>query len=167
MIDKIQKETIYLDTQDDLKTALACFKVNKISHVPVVAGAKLVGMLSKTDVVEYLYEQSENLSGEPFNNILADIKVKQVMVQPVVKVGVNDSFDLIMEKLFDHKIGSVVVVEGEKVVGIATDKDVMAFLVSKRQEDLSFTEKFGLHLVQWLEQNGIFRISKFLGDIGV
>ncbi len=163
-----QDNVVYVDMGDDLKTILTCFKVNGISHVPVMGENKLVGMISKTDVVEYLYNKSDDLSGLTFQETLSEVKAAQVMVQPLIEASTSDSQKTICEKLFDHEVGSVVIRDDQgKIAGIVTDKDMLQYFLNNSQDDPSFTESLGGQLVQWMDQNGILRFSKALSDIGI
>lgn len=159
---------VFVNTQDDLHTVLSCFKINKISHVPVKDESKLVGIISKTDVVEYLYDHQEDLGTESFASALKKIKAKEVMMQPLVKARTSDTQMFIMEKLIDHDISSVVLQDDDgKLAGIVTDKDMLHYLLRDKESSMSFTDKLGGHIVQWMDQNGILRISKALSDIGI
>ena len=158
---------IYLDKNDDLKTVLACFKVNKISHIPIVSDSRVIGMVSKTDVVEYLYQVLPEREGEAFGSVAQSIKVKELMIQPVVEAEVNDSQAQILEKLSDHQVGSVILKKEGKVAGIVTEKDMVRYMAGNFDSSISFAEKVGLDIVEWLDQHGLLRVSRMLADIGI
>ena len=161
------ESVVYLNADDDLQAVLACFKVNKISHVPVMSEDKLIGIVSKTDVVEHLYEAIEKKSGELYKDILNETKVKELMIQPIIEAKVNDSQLTILEKLISHKVGSVVLKNDEGIAGIVTERDMLCYIAKELEGSLSLSEKLGIHIVQWLERNGLFRVSQMLADIGI
>ena len=161
------KGIVYLDLDDDLQSVLSCFKVNNISHVPVLSGNKVIGMVSKTDVVEFFYEAIEKRSGETYQDLLQSVRVKELMVQPVIDADVNDTQMTVLEKLLNHEVGSVLLKNEGEIIGIVTEKDMIRFLAKEVESDLSFSEKLGMHLVQWLDKNGLIRISRMLSDIGI
>lgn len=161
------KDMIYLEMNDDLKSILSCFKINKISHIPVVSDNKVVGMVSKTDVVEYLHRVLPDRTGEAFGSLVRTIKVKEVMIQPIVEAQVGDSQAHIIEKLFNHQVGSVVLKKGDDVMGIVTEKDMLGYLVGEQDLSISFTEKLGLEIVEWLDKHGVIKVSRMLADIGI
>ena len=159
---------IYVSTEDDLKTILTCFKVNRISHVPIMNENKIVGIISKTDVVEYLHNNYEELDSQTFSTISHNVKAKELMIQPLVEASVDDTEMFLLEKLLSHQVSSVVIKNNDgHIAGIVTEKDMLKYLTGKKEQELSFTEKLGLHTVQWLNKNGIVRISKALADIGI
>jgi predicted transcriptional regulator len=165
-----QKEQgiVYVTTDDDLKTVLSCFKINNISHVPVMSEQKLVGIISKTDVVEYLYNNQENWAGQSFDSTMQSILAKELMVQPLIEARTSDPQQVIIEKLLSHQVGSVVIRDDSgKMAGIVTEKDMLQYLVNNQDSDVSLTENLGGQLVQWMDQHGILRISKALADIGI
>ncbi len=159
---------VYVSTDDDLKTVLSCFQVNQISHVPVMSENKLVGMISKTDVVEYLYNNGEKFDSQSFAETMQSIKAKELMVQPLIEAKTSDSQMTIMEMLFDHQVSSVVIRdENGKMAGIVTEKDLLQYLMKNQKDETSLTDSLAGQLVQWMDQNGILRISKALSDIGI
>jgi CBS domain-containing protein len=159
---------IFVDINDDLQTILSCFKHNQISHVPVTSDQKLVGMISKTDVVEYLYDQHQEKAGLSFEDFLKNTQAKELMMQPLIEAKTADTQMMILEKLLTHEVSSVVIRnEDNKVAGIVTDKDMLRYLTKDKEENMSFSEKLSLHLAQWLENHGIIRVSKALSDIGI
>ncbi len=163
-----QDGVIFVNTDDDMQTVLNCFKNNKISHVPVMNETKLVGMISKTDVVEYLCDHDEDFGSQSYSEILQTVKAKQMMVQPLVVAKTTDSERTLLETLVDHKVSSVILKdENDKLAGIVTDKDMLAYLFKNTDEELSFGERMGLEMAQWLNDNGVVRISKALSDIGI
>lgn len=161
------KDVVFVNLDDDLQSVLSCFKTNKISHVPVLTEKKVVGMVSKTDVVEFLYEAIEKRSGEVYLSLLQSVKVRELMIQPIVAAKVEDSLMVVLEKLLDHEVGSVVLKKENEILGIVTERDMIRMLAKEVEENLSFTEKLGLHVVQWLDRNGIIRISRMLSEIGI
>lgn len=163
----ISKNLIHVTKSDDLKTVLACFKVNKISHIPVIENSRIVGMISKTDVVESLYDNFEDLSQESFDSICHNTFVRELMIQPVIVAQVKETEMQILNKLISHEVGSIIIKDGDEVVGIVTEKDLVKYLCQITENTMSFSDKLGNQLVQWMEKNGLFKISKALSDIGI
>lgn len=161
------KDVVFVNLDDDLQSVLGCFKANKISHVPVLTEKKVVGMVSKTDVVEFLYEAIEKRSGEAYLSLLQSVKVRELMIQPIIVAKVEDSQMTILEKLLDHEVGSVVLKKENDILGIVTERDMIRMLAKEVEGSLTFTEKMGMHLVQWLDRNGLIRISRMLSEIGI
>ena len=159
---------IYVSSNDDLKTVLSCFKVNRISHIPVMNNNEFIGMISKTDVVEFLHDNIEELNPQTFSELVQNTKAKQLMIQPLVEATTDDTEMTLLEKLLSHQVSSVIIKnDTNAVVGIVTEKDMLKYLTRKTEQNLSFGEKLGLHVVQWLDKNGIIKASRVLADIGI
>ena len=52
------------------------------------------------------------------------MKIKDIMSREVVSLNANDSVEHAAEKMRNYNIGSVPVCDGEKVIGIITDRDI-------------------------------------------
>ncbi len=161
------KNFVYLSPNDDLKSLLACFHVNKISHVPIFNDKKFVGLVSKTDVTDYLYQSLEKNPSSTLLELSKRLLVKEMMVQPVVTASIDTDEMEILNQLYNHNVSSVVIKDGDKVVGIVTEKDLIKYLAQNQNQNPDFTEKLSHNLVQWMDEHGIFQVSKFLSDIGI
>ena len=161
-------EVIILERNDDLKTLLSCFSHNSISHVPIVEEGRLIGMVSKTDVTDFLARKEVQDRNESFSELLKNVKVKEVMIQPVVKAEVTESRKELLGKLVDHQVGSVVLTQDGRVAGIVTEKDLLQYFdASFGDEEESATESFISQVNAWMHNHGVTHISKALSDIGI
>lgn len=95
---------------------------NKIDSLPVVKGEKLVGIVTPTDLLELLLACREKLDG--------------VMSRPVITVLPSDRIVHARRLMLDNGIGRVVVAEGDEVVGILSQRDLMiAFGMFRKAAD--------------------------------
>lgn len=87
---------------------------SKIRHLPVLDGGKLVGMLTERDLrlVESLKDVDPKV-----------VKVEDAMSTNVYAVGPEAPLDEVAREMAEHKYGSVVVLQNNKVVGIFTTVD--------------------------------------------
>ena len=83
-----------------LAHAHAVMREFRIRHLPVLVGGKLVGMVTDRDPVE------------------------DAMVTDVYSVDPETPVDEVVREMAQHKYGSVVVMQNQKVVGIFTTVDV-------------------------------------------
>lgn len=58
------------------------------------------------------------------------VLVRDIMNSPVITAGPNDNVVDIASKMKEHNIGSVIITENEKPVGIVTDWDVVSVVAS-------------------------------------
>jgi acetoin utilization protein AcuB len=104
-----------IGVEQTLSRALAMMQEHHIRHLPVLHGGKLVGILTERDL-----RLVESLAGvDP-----ATVKVEDAMATVVYSVAPDASLDEVVGTMGEHKYGSAVVMQNQKVVGIFTTVDV-------------------------------------------
>lgn len=98
-----------------LSKAHAMMREHSIRHLPVLTGGKLVGVLTDRDL--RLVESLKDV--DP-----AKLMVEEAMTSDVFVVEPDMSLDEVVGTMGSKKIGSVVVMQNQKVVGIFTTVDV-------------------------------------------
>ena len=63
-------------------------------------------------------------------NMTTRVLVRDIMNSPVITAGPSDNVVDIASKMKEHNIGSVIIIENEKPVGIVTDWDVVSVVAS-------------------------------------
>lgn len=98
-----------------LAHAHAVMREHRIRHLPVLVGGKLVGMVTDRDLrfIEALRDVDP-----------AKVTVEDAMVTDVYSVDPETPVDEVVREMAQHKYGSVVVMQNQKVVGIFTTVDV-------------------------------------------
>jgi CBS domain-containing protein len=70
-------------------------------------------------------------------NMTTRVLVRDIMNSPVITAGPSDSVVDIASKMKEHNIGSVIITENEKPIGIVTDWDVVSKVVGSNLEPSS------------------------------
>jgi acetoin utilization protein AcuB len=91
----------------------------KIRHLPVLRGGELVGMLTERDLA--LIETLKDVDA-------SQITTEDAMSGNVFSVSPDAPLDQVVSEMASKKIGSAVVVQNRKVVGILTSVDVCSAL---------------------------------------
>ena len=99
-----------------LERAHALMRAEQIRHLPVVDGAQLVGVVSQRDL-----HLIETLGGVD----VREVRVEEAMSSHPYVVAPNAPLDEVVAELAERKIGSAVVVQNAKVVGIFSTVDAM------------------------------------------
>jgi acetoin utilization protein AcuB len=94
------------------------------NRLPVVDKGKLVGLLSRHRVDSATPTVATSLSVWEINYLLAKITVGEVMSKNIVVVTPQMSVEQGVQMAQNRKVGSLIVVEDGKVVGIVTTNDI-------------------------------------------
>lgn len=125
------KNVIKLNLKDDLTKAEALFKKNKIRHIPVVNGNRIIGMLSYTDLLRISFvdavDDDEVIDATVYNLFT----VEQVMAKNLVTVSPETTIKEAAEILSSKEFHALPVVLGDLLVGIVTTTDLIKYLIDQ------------------------------------
>jgi len=126
------QNVIKLHLTDDLTRAEKLFKHNKIRHIPVVDGNKIVGMLSYTDLlrisfVDAVDDESDTVDAMVYNMFT----VEQVMAKKLVTISPDTTIRETAEILSKQEFHALPVCVGELLVGIVTTTDLIKYLLNQ------------------------------------
>jgi acetoin utilization protein AcuB len=126
--DMMTKNPITVDSETLVVDAQKIMKENNIRRLPVVDKGKLLGMVTKHDLLEASPSPATSLSVHELNYLLSKMKVKEIMKKNPVTLTPDTPFEEALKIGQEKKIGSFPVVENGKLVGIATESDIVRFL---------------------------------------
>jgi CBS domain-containing membrane protein len=128
------KNVIKLNLQDDLTKAESLFKKNKIRHIPVVNGSKIIGMLSYTDLLRISFvdavdddEEEEVIDATVYNMFT----VEQVMAKNLVTISPETTIKEAAEILANREFHALPICEDDLLVGIVTTTDLIKYLIEQ------------------------------------
>ena len=90
-----------------------------VRHLPVLDGGRLAGLLSERDLL--LVESMPTVHP-------ASVKVEEAMAQDVFAVGPDEPVADVAGTMVDRKIGSAVVIDDQRVIGVFTTVDALQAL---------------------------------------
>ncbi len=115
----LRKDVVVINKDSPIKDAIKILAKGSFRRLPVMDGDKLVGIVTTTDIIQ------ANLSfGQPFSQIL-DIIVEEIMIPNPIFVDVKDSLECAVKIMCQRNIGSILVMEGESLRGIITERDIL------------------------------------------
>ena len=118
---------ITLSPSATLAEARTLMHENRIHHLPVLDGDKLVGLISLTNVLaatdSFLRDDGSRIHAN-------EIGISDAMVTDVATVDVSASLRHAALFLEKHKIGCLPVMDNHELVGIITDTDFVAVAIN-------------------------------------
>jgi len=101
----------------------------RIRHLLVANGPKLVGIITDRDIRLNLPSPATSLSVWEINYLLARLTVASTMTKNVVTVGPRQQAREAAQLMLDRRIGALPVVDGDGLVGIITETDLLRAFV--------------------------------------
>lgn len=126
--DVMTKNPITVDSGTLVLDAQKIMRENNIRRLPVVDKGKLVGIVTQHDLLLAAPSPATSLSIHELNYLLARMKVKEIMKKDPVTVSPDTPFEEALRIGQEKKVGSFPVVDKGKLVGIATESDLVRFL---------------------------------------
>ena len=126
--DMMTKNPVTVDSETLVMDAQKIMKENNVRRLPVVDKGKLLGIVTKHDILEASPSPATSLSVHELNYLLSKMKVKEIMKKNPLTLTPDTPFEEALKIGQEKKIGSFPVVENGKLVGIATESDIVRFL---------------------------------------
>jgi len=159
---RMMRSPVFLDEDDSMKTAMDTLKDREIRHLPVLkGGAKLVGILTETDIKQASPSPATALEIREVYYLLDKIKVKQIMTKRPYTISPTAPIEEAAMVMRDKKIGCLPVLEEGRLVGILTETDILdAFIESMGVRGPGHR----IELVLPTMGRGLFEVLKLLKD---
>jgi acetoin utilization protein AcuB len=168
LIQDIMQTKVVTATPDlPLMKVLRLLQGRGFRHVPVVQGDALVGIISDRDVKQSMVSAATSAEGRELDRLLERLTAGQIMTRPVRTIGPMFTVEDAVKLMVTHRISAVPVTEGDRLVGLVTETDVLHLFArvmgvlepSSRVEVLVRHEERGLgDVVRVVEDSGA-RIS--------
>lgn len=110
--------------------ALSLMREKKIRRLPVMKKGKLVGIVVEKDLLSSQPSPATTLSIHEMYTLLEQLKVGQFMTSPVVTITPQCPMEAAAGIMIDRKIGSLPVMDDDKLVGIITETDIFKAFVN-------------------------------------
>lgn len=123
--DIMQTQVVTVTPTDSVAEALRRTKAGRFRHLPVVEGERLVGVVSDRD----LRASAPALVAEEVRTLLEQTPVETVMHAQVIVAHPLDPVEEAARLMYEHKIGCLPVISGDRLVGIVTETDVLRWFV--------------------------------------
>ncbi len=130
---RMKRDPITVDVKTGINDALKLLQTHRIRHLPVMDGKRMVGIITDRDIRRVLPSPATSLEIHELHYLLDKLQVGEVMTKKVVTVNPQTTLEEAAKLLLDYRIGGLPVLEGNELVGIITETDILeAFLEEKR-----------------------------------
>jgi CBS domain-containing protein len=119
----MSEEIITIDKDQNLSDALKLLRKHNVSRLPVTNNKELVGIISERDI-------ANKLGSSKYESMPASrLHISSVMVKDVFTVPQTMQLDEVASLMLEKGIGSVPVMDDEKMVGIVSKADFVTLAV--------------------------------------
>jgi acetoin utilization protein AcuB len=143
--------------------ALAMFKKEHIGRAPVIKDGKLLGIITKNDLLNASPSPATTLSVWEMNYLMSKVTVKQVMTKKVITIEVDTPIEEAARVMVDAKISGMPVTREGKIVGMITETDLFKVFL-----ELMGAREKGIRVSVLAEDKPgqIAKVSKLITDAG-
>jgi len=161
--ENMQKNPITISPEASFYEARAIIRDKGIRHLPVVdKDHRLVGLVTDNDIRGAAPSDATSLSVHELHYLLGKLRVSAFMTpkNKLITITPETIIERAAQLLHEHKVGCLPVVEGDKLIGIITETDILSHFV-----DLFGLNKMGTRLTIALEDkpgqlHGILEVIK-------
>ncbi len=122
--DYMSADPITIEPNDSVGDALELLKDHAIRRLPVVSKGRLVGLVTKTDLIKASPSPATSLSIHEINYLYPKIKIRDIMTKEVVTIGPGAAIEEAAVTMRENKFGTLVVAEKGALVGLITESDL-------------------------------------------
>lgn len=123
--DIMQTKLVTATPDTSLMKVLRLLQGRGFRHVPVVEDGKLVGIISDRDVKQSIASAATSAEGPERDQLVDRLTAGQIMTHPVRTIGPMFTVEDAVKLMITHRISAVPVTEGERLVGLVTETDVL------------------------------------------
>lgn len=116
-----------------------------VRTVPVVGDSgKIVGIIGMREIIDNNWKNDNKVVGDLSKSKKAQLNVESVCTTVAHTVKWDDDLDSAVKLMSEYKISTLPVVEGDELVGILTQYDIIELISACRERDFLFVQISGL-----------------------
>jgi CBS domain-containing protein len=133
--DIMGRNVVTISASERMSTVEDIMTLGHVRHMPVVQGGKLVGVVSERDLLRASLSVLSEHRGAERRAFLHVVEIARVMSTPPIVIGPDASVDEAALVMAEKKIGCLPVVEGDELVGMVTETDVLRCLAGVEPQE--------------------------------
>lgn len=152
--DLMQTDVVTVGANRPLGELEEVFLRHRIHGAPVVDGGRLVGIVSRSDVVRQLKLEEQRIAAsafylEPFDadesraedqarvleaaaSRVGKLRVRDMMIDDLICVAPDASLAAVARRMLERRIHRILVTEGDRLLGIVTSLDLVQLFADGR-----------------------------------
>jgi acetoin utilization protein AcuB len=127
--DVMQTKLVTVTPETTLPEAIRLTGQRGVRHLPVLEGERLVGILSDRDLKRAMASPATSLEAHELRYLLDHLRVGEIMTRAVIRIGPMFPIEDAARTMVMEKIGALPVTDGERLVGLVTETDVLRLFV--------------------------------------
>ena len=125
--DIMQVKIVTISAGDTLSTLEDIMTLGRVRHMPVVHRGVLVGVVSERDLLRASLSNLTEFGTEQRRAFLQVVEITRVMSAPPIVIAPDATVEEAARVLADRKIGCLPVLDGQTLVGLVTETDVLRY----------------------------------------
>jgi acetoin utilization protein AcuB len=128
----MSRNVITIEPTASCRDAVTVMTREKIRHLPVVGPDGVMGgIITDRDLRHHLFrpEVFSSVGAVPVEQLLSEVPVERIMSRPVVSISPDEPLDRAAHVMREHRLGSLPVVDHDRLVGILTETDLLRQIV--------------------------------------
>jgi CBS domain-containing protein len=124
----MSKNIEVVDRNDNLRAIEERMATKQLRHLPVLEQGEVVGVVSQRDLFKAAMSSAMGYGEKAQQAYLQSVRVKEIMVYPVVTVSPDTSVAAAADMMINRGIGCLPVIDNQQLVGIVTKTDLLRYL---------------------------------------
>jgi CBS domain-containing protein len=124
----MSKNIEVVDRNDNLRTVEERMATKQLRHLPVLEQGEIVGIVTQRDLFKATMSSTMGYGEKAQQAYLQSVRVKEIMVYPVVTVSPDISVAAAAEMMINKGIGCLPVVDDHQLIGVVTKTDLLRCL---------------------------------------
>ena len=161
--ERMSRPVIALPPDMPVYDARNLFRQEQIRRAPVIKKGKLIGIVSRQDLVDASPTNATSLSRWEINYLLSKLTVSEIMTKTVTTIDEDTPIEQAARIMADEKIGGLPVMRDGKVAGMITETDLFKVFL-----EMMGAREVGVRVTALVDdQPGILqKITNAVADVG-
>ena len=125
--DIMPEKMVTVSAGDTLSTVEDIMTLGRVRHMPVTQAGKLVGVVSERDLLRASLSTLSSFGADQRRAFLQAVEIARVMSTPAITIDPEATVEAAARIMADEKIGCLPVVQGERLLGLITETDLLRY----------------------------------------